>query len=156
MLKMLTGLTLWLILFALYPLSSRAQVHGSGGGPDRPGNIEAFCTEIRDRSRDLEKEYLESRDIPYEGDQSFFDEIHRLTAKTLYKAVSNTDLVKPSCGTVQLPPHTPEQLELLRRVERLWVQGVESPKTCLGRFKSRSRTLSSLKCVIHSLSHESK
>jgi hypothetical protein len=156
MLKMLTGLTLWLLLFALYPLSTRAQVHGSGGGPDRPGNQEAMCTELRDRSRDLEKEYLDSRKIRYDNDQSFFDEIHRLTAMTLFKAVNKTNWMKSSCGGIQLPHHTPEQLELLRRIERLWTQGVESPKTCLGRFKSRSHSLESLKCVIQSLSHESK
>jgi hypothetical protein len=156
MLKMLTGLTLWLLLFALFPLTSHAQVHGSGGGPDRPGHQEAYCTEVRDKSRDLEKEYLESRNIPYEGDQSFFDEVRRLTAKTLYKAVSKTSWMKSSCGGVQIPRHTPEQLDLLRRIERLWAQGIDSPKICLGRFKSRSRNIDSLKCVIQSLSHESK
>lgn len=156
MLKLLTGLTLWLLLFALYPLSTRAQVHGSGGGPDRPMNQEAMCTELRDRSRDLEKEYLESRSISYEGDQSFFDEMKRLAAKSIYKAVSKTSWMSSSCGGVSLPAHTPEQLELLRRVDRLWDQGTKAPNHCLRRFSSRSRNQSALKCVIQSLSHDGK
>lgn len=156
MLKLLTGLTLWLILFALYPLSSRAQVHGSGGGPSRQDNLKAMCTELRDRCRDLEKAYLDSRQIRYQNDLSFLDEIRRLTAKSLYKAVSKTNYMKSSCGGTDLPPHTPEQLDLLRRIDQIWEKGVESQKLCLGLFKSRSQHHSSLKCVIQSLAHEQK
>jgi hypothetical protein len=153
---MLTGLTLWLLLFALYPLSTRAQVHGSGGGPDRPSNQEAMCTELRDRSRDLEKDYLDSRKIRYENDQSFFDEIKRLAAKSIFKAISKPSWAQTSCGSAPVPVHTPDQIKLLHRIEQLWVQGVESPQYCLGRFKSRARNIDALKCVIQSLSHESK
>jgi hypothetical protein len=156
MLKLLTGLTLWILFFVLYPLSSGAQVHGSGGGPDRPRNEEAICTELRDRSRDFEKDYLESRNIPYEGDQSFFDEMKRLAAKSIYKAVSKPTWAHTSCGGTSVPAHTPEQLNLLRRIDRIWHQGLESPRNCLGRFKSRSQNAAALKCVLQSLSHESK
>jgi hypothetical protein len=156
MLKMLTGLTLWLLLFALYPLSTRAQVHGSGGGPGGHDHQMAICTEMRDRSRELEKEYMESRKLTYENDDSFFDEVQRLTAKTLYKTVKKTNLTTASCGEFQLPPHTREQIELLQQIERLWQKGDDSRKNCLDLFKTRSWRHEPLKCVIRSLSHESK
>jgi hypothetical protein len=156
MLKLLTGLTLWLLLFAIYPLTSRAQVHGSGGGPDNPGEHEAVCVELLDKSRELEKAYLDSRNIHYAGDQSFFDEIRSLTAKSLYKTVSKTKLMKTSCNGDPLPRHTPEQVQMLNRIGKIWQRGIESPKKCLGKFNSRSRHQSSLQCVIQSLTHESE
>jgi hypothetical protein len=149
MLTLFLRSTLLLSLFSLPP--AFAQVHGSGGIPGKSGEDEAYCHGKLGSTRDLEREYLESRKIEYRNDQSFFDELHHLLAQNVTRAITSNGFLNGSCGKYNLPAHSADQIKLLKNILSIWKEANRVPQHCLQLFRTRSRLIGELDCVIRSL-----
>ena len=156
MLKWITTFSIWVLFLALIRIPAHAQVHGSGGGPGVPADTEAYCEGLLGKTREKEKEYLESRGIPYKNDKSFFSEIRKMNARNMLKVLNSSPLVKNACHPGPAPAHSEDQLRLLKEIQGIWKQGIPVRDHCLHRFTTRYHAQGELDCVIGTLSHESK